>query len=139
MLSCVGKVMERCVNKHLYNYLYFSGLLYVKQFGFLRCHSTVHQLLDLYHQIVSSLDHKQNLCMVFCDISKAFDRVWHRGLIFKLKQLGFNGPLLNWVKDYLSNRQQSVIVNTARSSSRLINAGVPQGFPWPIAFPCVCQ
>ena len=65
--------------------------------------------------------------MVFCDTSKAFDRVWHRGLIFKLKQLEFNGPLLNWVKDYLSNRQQSVIVNTARSSSRPISAGVPQG------------
>ena len=94
LLSCVGKVMERCVYKHLYKHLYFNGLLYVKQSGFLRGHSTVHQLLDLYHQIVSSLDHKQNLCMVFCDITKAFDRVWHWGLIFKLKQLGFNGPLL---------------------------------------------
>ena len=63
LMSCVGKVMERCVYKHLYNYLYFNGLLYVKQSGFLRGHSTVHQLLDLYHHIVSSLDHKQNLCM----------------------------------------------------------------------------
>ena len=70
LLSCVGKVMETCVYKHLYNYLYFNGLLYVKHFGFLRGHSTVHQLLDLYHQIVSSLDHKQSLCIVFCDISK---------------------------------------------------------------------
>ena len=77
--------------------------------------------------------------MVFCDISKAFDRVWHRGLIFKLKQLGFNGPLFNWGKDYLSNRQLSVIVNTAKSSSRLINAGVPQGSVLFHCSSCVCQ
>ena len=58
LLSCVCKIMERCVYKHLYNYLYFNGLLYVKQSGFLRGQSIVHQLLDLYHQIVSSMDHK---------------------------------------------------------------------------------
>ena len=60
--------------------------------------------------------------MVFCDISKAFDRVWHKGLIFKLRQLGIGGPVLQWVKNYLSNRQQSVIVRTIS-----INAGVRQG------------
>ena len=127
LLSCVGKLMERCVYKHVYNYLYFNRLLYDKQFGFLKGYSTVHQLLEIYHQVVSSLDSRQNLCMVFCDISKAFDRVWHRGLVFKLNQLGISGPLLSWFKDYLSCRSQSVIANTSRSRSRSLNAGVPQG------------
>ena len=51
--------------------------------------------------------------MVFCDVSKAFDRVWHKGLIFKLKQVGIEGELLEWINDYLSNRQQKVVIRTA--------------------------
>ena len=70
---------------------------------------------------------KGRKCMVFCDISKAFDRVWHKDLVFKLNQLGISGSLLSWFKEYLSCRSQSVIVNTARLRSRSINAGVPQG------------
>ena len=54
LLSCVGKQMERCVYKHLYNHLYSNHLLYEKQSGFLRGHSTVHQLIEIYHQIVSA-------------------------------------------------------------------------------------
>ena len=127
LLSCLGKLMERCVYKHVYNYLHFNDLLYKKQSGFLRGHSTVYQLLDIYQQVVSSLDSKQNLCMVFCDISKAFDRVWHRGLVFKLRQHGISGPLLNWFVNYLEGRKQSVVVNSVRSRSLSVNAGVPQG------------
>ena len=65
--------------------------------------------------------------MVFCDISKAFDRVWHRGLIFKLKQYGISNNLLAFLTKYLSNRKQSVLLNDVISSSRPLNAGVPQG------------
>ena len=119
--------MQRCVYKQVYNYLFFNLLIYEKQSGFLKGHSTVHQLLEIYHQVVSSLDAKQSTCMVFCDISKAFYRVWHKGLIFKLRQLGISDSLLDWFNDYLSSRKQSVMVKTARSRSRPINAGVPQG------------
>ena len=124
-LGCIGKLMERCIYKHVYNYLHSNNLLYEKQSGFLRGHSTVHHLLETYHQIVSSLDAKQNLCMIFCDISKAFDRVWYKGLLFKLRQLGISEPPISWFADYLSGRKQSVIVNTVMS--RAINACVPQG------------
>ena len=67
--------MERCVYKHPYNHLHFINLIHPKQSGFLEGHSTVHQLLDIYHDIASSIDSKNNLCMIFCDISKTFDRV----------------------------------------------------------------
>ena len=110
-----------------YNCLFSNRLIYEKQSGFLTGHATVYQLLEIYHQVVCSLDAKQSTCMVFCDISKAFDRVWHKGLIFKLRQLGITGSLLHWFQDYLSFRKQSVIVKTARSRTRSINAGVPQG------------
>ena len=65
--------------------------------------------------------------MVFCDVSKAFDRVWHKGLIFKLKQVGTDGELLEWINDYISNRQQNVVIKNCSSSLRKVNVGVPQG------------
>ena len=65
--------------------------------------------------------------MVFCDISKAFDRVWHKGLLFKLGKLGLNGGLLEWFGSYLSNRKQREILNNATSKIGTINAGVPRG------------
>ena len=65
--------------------------------------------------------------MVFCDVSKAFDRVWHKGLIFKLKQLGIDGDLLEWITNYLNNRQQRVVIKSCKSDYKRTNAGVPQG------------
>lgn len=65
--------------------------------------------------------------MVFCDVSKAFDRVWHKGLIFKLKQLGIDGELLAWISNYLYNRQQRAVIKSCKSDYKRTNAGVPQG------------
>ena len=65
--------------------------------------------------------------MVFCDVSKAFDRVWHKGLIFKLKQLGIDGDLLEWISNYLDNRQQQVVLKSSMSSFKSTNAGVLKG------------
>ena len=65
--------------------------------------------------------------MVFLDISKAFDRVWHRGLIYKLKQCGIHGRLLDWFVDYLNDRMQRVVINGQFSDWGEIKAGVPQG------------
>ena len=127
LLSCLGKLMERCVYKYLYNYLISNLLLYANQSGFLTGHSTFYQLIDIYHQIVQSFDKKTNTCIVFCDISKAFDRVWHRGLLFKMQQIGTQGNLLRWLNSYLCNRQQQVLVGQSRSRLNNINSGVLQG------------
>ena len=127
LLSCLGKLMERCVYKHLYNYLTSNNLIYSNQSGFLTGHSTVYQLIEMYHQLVQSFDNKTHTCLVFCDISKAFDRVWHSGLLFKIRQLGIKGQLLCWIRNYLINRQQQVTIGQSRSRINLINAGVPQG------------
>ena len=63
----------------------------------------------------------------FCDISKAFDRVWHRGLLFKLSNIGIKDSLLNWFSSYLSDRKQRVVHANSTSNWSSINAGVPQG------------
>ena len=64
---------------------------------------------------------------VFVDISIAFDKVWHKDLIFKLKQNGISVKLLNSINDFLKNRRQRVDLNGQFSSWADVNAGVPQG------------
>ena len=64
---------------------------------------------------------------VFLDISKAFDKVWHSGLLFKLQAYGVEGQLLALLKDYLHNHKQRVVLNGQTSGWRKINSGVPQG------------
>ena len=65
--------------------------------------------------------------MVFLDIKSAFDRVWHQGLVHKLSLLGVSGSLLNWLRNYLLNRNQKVVISGVSSTPRNITAGVPQG------------
>ena len=119
--------MERVIFKHIYNHLHMNSLIFRNQSGFLPNHSTVFQLIDIYDQICRAFDEKKSTCIVFCDISKAFDRVWHRGLLFKLRQYGISGNLINWITNYLSNRIQRVLINSFSSESQTLNAGVPQG------------
>ena len=64
---------------------------------------------------------------MFCDISKAFDRFWHRGLLCKLKAAGVTGTALKWFQSYLSNRKQRVVLSGELSDWQNIKAGVPRG------------
>ena len=97
------------------------------QSGFLPGVSTVSQLTELYHSFCQALSKKDEVRVVFLDISKAFDKVWHKGLIFKLRQTGVSGGLLNWFSNYLHDRQQRVIINGQCSDWGHISVGVPQG------------
>ena len=65
---------------------------------------------------------------VFLDISKAFGKVWHDGLIFKLKQYGVSGSLLIFFQNYLYNRKQRVVLNGFYSNYSTVKSGVHQGF-----------
>ena len=127
LLSNLGKIQERIVFKHMYNHLHSNNLLFKYQSGFRPGHSTTFQFIDIFHHICQSFDEKQYSCMIFCDISKAFHKVWHRGLLFKLRQNGIKGKLLAWISNYLSSRKQRVKINSATSSLLSVNAGVPQG------------
>ena len=128
LICCVGKIMERVIYKHVYNYLHQNKLIYEYQSGFLPKHSTVHQLLEIYKSILNSLEKKEANCFVFCDFSKAFDKVWHRGLLYKMKAYGIIGNLINWLKSYLKARRQKVVIKNNSSAYCEISAGVPQGF-----------
>ena len=86
-----------------------------------------HKLSVSYGTFSNTINDREEARVVCLDISKAFDRVWHPGLLVKLRTLGFAGKLLHWLADYLRNRSMKVILNGKSSSTKFINAGVPQG------------
>ena len=79
------------------------------------------------HEIYKSFDNGYEVRGVFINIFKASDKVWHKGLTYKLKQNGISGKLLNLIIDFLPNRKQRVVLNGKYSSWTNIEAGVPQG------------
>ena len=91
--------------------------------------SCTNQLLYLVNEIHEAFEDPKSLEVraVFLDISKAFDKMWHEGLIFKLKQNGVSGKLLSFFESYLSNRKQRVALNGFYSDYAEIESGVPQG------------
>ena len=119
--------MERCVHKHIFNYISENSLLTPFQSGFIQSDSTTFQLLHTYHSFLEAVDSGKEVRVVFCDISKAFDRVWHKGLLHKLACMGISGSLLQWFQRYLSNRRQRVVLNGVESNWADVLAGVPQG------------
>ena len=127
LISCVGKVMERVVFKNVFNHFKDNNLFTPFQSGFMPGDSTVNQLVHVYHLINQALDKQKEVRIVFCDISKAFDRVWHDGLIYKLQVMGIGDNLLSWFRNYLSQRVQRVLINGSCSAWGNITAGVPQG------------
>ena len=95
----------------MYNHFITNNLITKNQSGFRANDSVTNQLIFLVDSIHSSLDLNLDVRSVFLDMSKAFDRVWHEGLLFKLKHNGINGKLLNLMKSYLGNRKQRVVLN----------------------------
>ena len=127
LLPCIGKVLEKLVFNHLYVYCCKNQLLTERNSGFRPKDSTVNQILHLVHNIYNDLDNKRDVCLVFLDISKAFDRVCHEGLLLKLTNFGVSGRLLQFLKSYLTQRYQRVVLNGKSSTWLETNAGVPQG------------
>ena len=99
------------------------------QSGFRPSDSCVNQLIAITHEIFKAFDCNPSLEVrsVFLDISKAFDKVWHEGLLYKLKSMGISGELYNLLENYLSDRFQRVLLNGQASSWRPVLAGVTQG------------
>ena len=127
LLSVISKIFEKCIYKYIYNHTVSNSILSNHQSGFQKGDSTVNQLLYLANELSIALDEGKEVRLVFFDISKAFDRVWHKGLLFKLKNVGITGNLLEWVGSYLFQRKQKVVLNGQESLILDINAGVPQG------------
>ena len=96
LLSTLGKVMEKIVHKHVFYFLNANSVITSLQSGFVPGDSTVNQLVYIYNTFSKALDDGLEVKAIFCDISKAFYRVWQKGLLLKLQSVGLTGPLLEW-------------------------------------------
>ena len=123
----LSKITEKIVFTRLYTFLLEIEYLNPLQSGFRPGDSTVNQLVYLVHKIYHTFEKGKEVRMVFLDISRDFDKVWHKGLLYKLESLGVRGSLLKWFESYLSNRKQRVVVDGQTSSWCTIEAGVPRG------------
>ena len=110
-----------------YNYFIANNLITKNQSGFRPNDSVTNQLISLVVSIHSTLDINHEVRSAYLDMPKAFDKVWHEGLLFKLKQNGIKRKLLNLFESYLSNRKQHVMINGSESDWGKIESGVPQG------------
>ena len=110
-------------------FLNAKNLVTKNQSSFRPGESTTNQLLYLVHEIHQTFENPKSLVVraVFLGISKAIGKVWHDGLIFKLKQNGVSGCLFMFLQNYLNNRKKCVVLNGSHSSYSTIKSGVPQG------------
>ena len=127
LTSIVCKTMEKFVRDHLFKFMFANGLFSDKQFGFLPKRSTVLQLLNIIDEWTMAVDDRNEVNCLYLDFMKAFDTVPHRRLIHKLKSYGICDPILSWIRDFLSDRVQRVIVNGSASQWAKVLSGIPQG------------
>ena len=127
LLPICGKIFERLIYNSLFEFFIANELISFNQSGFKPGDSCINQLLSITHEIYKSFDDGYEVRGVFLDVSKAFDKVWHNGLIYKLKQNGVSGKLLNLIIDFLDVRKQGVVLKGQYSSWASVKAGVPQG------------
>ena len=111
LLSIFGEILERLKFEEIFPFFIENKLIAANQSSFKPGDSCLNQLIAITHEIYQSFDAGYEVRGVLLDISKAFDKVWHEGLIFKLKQNGISGKLLNLIKDFLKNRKQRVVLD----------------------------
>ena len=127
LTSIVCKIMESIIKDSIMDHLQNESLLSEKQFGFIKGRSTITQLLTYLDKCVEIVAEGDVVDAIYFDFAKAFDKVPHRRLLKKLRSYGIDGKLLGWIKEFLSNRTQTVKVNGTYSDPSNVKSGVPQG------------
>ena len=122
------KIFGYILYRSLFNLLNQNDLTSPAQSGFKPGDSCINQLLSITYEIYPSMDEGCKICGVFLDISKAFDKLSHKGLVFKLEQKRIIGNLLDILVDFLRNKKQRVVLNGQTSDWENVYPGVLQGF-----------
>ena len=126
-LPIFSKIFEKFIYTRIYDFLVAKNVLYEKQFGFRRNHSTSHAINYSIKYIADKIEQKKHVIGIFLDLSKAFDTICHEKLLVKLDSYGIRGNCLKLIKNYLLNRKQITKFNNVKSDSKNIMFGVPQG------------
>ncbi|GFW07268.1 probable RNA-directed DNA polymerase from transposon X-element [Trichonephila clavipes] len=124
LLPILSKLAEKIISTRLNAFLESENILVPEQRGFRPRLSTSHQLLRVVEYIKDATDRNQYVAAVFLDIQKAFDRVWHTGLLFKLITYKIPLPLILLLKSYISERSFTVRINRTFSQTRPAKAGI---------------
>ena len=127
VLSILAKVFESLVHKQVYSYFSSNNLLSPAQSGFRPGHSTQDLLIKVTEDWKFALDSDEIVGITFIDLCKALDSIDHTLLLAKLRAYGFDDVSINWFTNYLSNRQQRVVLDNVYSDWAAVHRGVPQG------------
>ena len=127
LLPICAKIFEKLMFDSMYGFFNSHNLFSSNQSGFRPGDSTINQLLSITSDIYEAFENYDEVRAVFLDISKAFDKVWHEGLLFKLEANRISGNLLILLQSYLQDRKQRVVINGIQSEWEPLFAGVPQG------------
>jgi hypothetical protein len=127
LLNIAGKVFEKILSTRLKNFLEINNLLPPEQFGFRSERSTINPILEFHTDTTRHANLKEHTLAVFLDIERAFDRVWHDGLVQKLIKIPINPNFIQLIDSFLSNRTCSVKIQNIKSRPIALQAGVPQG------------
>ena len=127
LLSIVSKVFEKLVNNRIADHLEKCGLFSDIQYGFRSSQSTADLVTVVSDRIARAFNRSGDTGAMALDISKAFDRVWHAGLLDKLRSYGISGQIFGLNSSFLSNRRLRVVLDRNSSQEYPVNAGVPQG------------
>ena len=127
LTSVPCKIMEHIIYDRLYDHFSKNNFFSANQHGFLRRKSTVTQLLSCVNRWSNYIDSGCFVDVIYLDLAKAFDSVCHAKLLSKLSSYGVCGNLLNWLRAFLSNRKQRVLISDTVSDWKDVKSGVPQG------------
>ena len=127
LLSCLGKTLERMVNKRLMWHLETNDMITKEQTAFRKNRNTEDQLIHLAQSIENAFQEGLKVIATFIDLTKAFDKVWKQGLLLKLLTAGVKGNMFKWIKSFLSHRTGRVKLNGTLSHKVTLLEGVPQG------------
>ena len=127
LLPLPGKLIEKIVHQNISIFLEDNKILTDKQNGFRKGCSTTTAVADLTDDLFTAINDSEMSIAVFVDLRKAFDTVNHNILCKKLEKYGIRNGVLKWCTNYLTNRKQRTLANNAKSESRNIVYGVPQG------------
>lgn len=127
LLSATGKLFEKLLLTRIKACARAKNIVRHDQFGFKPEHSTTHQLCRVKKKIKAEKSARRSTGLLLLDYEKAFDTVWHAGLIYKLHRFGFPHHILKLIYAFCSNRQFAVHVNSAKSTCKVAVAGLGQG------------
>ena len=127
LLSCLGKVLERVINRRLISFLEERKILSPTQTGYRKHRSTEDQLALIAQEIENTFQEKKKVVSVFFDLTKAFDKVWREGLLLKILESGISGKMYRWIRCFLQDRSARVKLDGHLSKSVKMREGVPQG------------